>query len=180
MSGPLVPSNSQPGFAQQGSVDWVALSNTSVHFSVAVLSRLSRAGIDPFTLQVGRAICYNFALEPKAQEQISNAIFKLKRYGSYGELIWFGFGIREVVTDLADTEEGLTLVALCASLSATYDSLFAAKVLCELCALCQAPQSFRPALRQWKALVELCAGILTGSQFVNVANGFRRLVSGYY
>ena len=180
MSGPLVPSNPHPGFAQQGSVDWIALSNTSVHFSVAVLSRLSKAGIDPFTLQVGRAICYNFALEPNAQERISDAIYKIKRYGSYGDLIWFGFGIREVVTDLADTEEGLTLVALCAALSTTYDSLFAAEVLRELCVLCHAPESFRPAFRQWKALLELCAGILTASHFVNVADGFRRLISGYY
>lgn len=176
MSGPLVPLNSQ--FAQQGSVDWVALSNTSVQFSVAVLSRLSRAGIDAFTLQVGRAICFNFALEPDGQERVSSAILKLKRYGSYGDLIWFGFGIREVVTDLADTEEGLTLVALCAALSTTYDALFAAKVLRELCLLCKAPQSFSPALRQWKALVELCAGILSSAHFVLLVNGFRRLISG--
>jgi len=176
MSGPLVPSGAQ--FSQQGSVDWVALSNTSVQFSVAVLSRLSRAGIDAFTLQVGRAICFNFALEPHGQERMSDAILKLKRYGSYGDLIWFGFGIKEVVTDLADTEEGLTLVAVCAALSTTYEPLFAAKVLRELCVLCKAPQSFSPALRQWKALVELCAGILGSAHFVMLVNGFRRLISG--
>ena len=177
MSGSLVPVSSSQGFAQQGSVDWVALSNTSVQFSVAVLSRLSKAGIDAFTLQIGRAICYNFALEPEAQERISAEILKLKRYGSYGNIIWFGFGIREVVTDLANTEEGLTLIALSAALSTTYDSHFSAMVLRELCMLCKAPESFRPALRQWKALMELCAGILTGSQFVNKVNGFRRLIS---
>ena len=175
----LVPFNSSPGFAQQGSVDWVALSSTSVQYSVAVLSRLSKAGIDAFTLQVGRAICYNFALEPQAQERITAEILKLKRYGSYGNIIWFGFGIREVVTDLANTEEGLTLVGLCASLSTTYDSLFAAKLIRELCMLCKAPETFRPALRQWKVLVELCAGILSGSQFINLVNGFRQLISPY-
>lgn len=95
----------------------MTLSNTSVQFSVAVLSRLSRIGIDAFTLQVGRAICYNFSLEPNAQERISDAVLRTKRYGSYGDLIWFGFGIKEVVADLADTEEVLTLVGLCAALS---------------------------------------------------------------
>lgn len=64
-------------------MDWVALSNTSVQFSVAALSRLSRASIDAFTLQVGWAICYNFSLEPNAQERISDAILRLKRYGSW-------------------------------------------------------------------------------------------------
>ena len=62
--------------------------------------------------------------------------------------MWFGFGIKDIVTDLADTEEGLTLVALCAALSTTYDSTFAAQVIREICVLCKAPQSFTPALRQ--------------------------------
>ena len=179
MSASLVPSGGSSSFAQQGSVDWVALSGSSVQFSVAVLARLSKAGIDAFTLRFGQAICCNFALEPRAQELVYEAIHKAKKYPSYGDLMWFGFGIKDIVTDLADTEEGLTLVALCAALSTTYDSTFAAQVIRELCVLCKAPQSFTPALRQWKTLVELCAGILTSSHCVTLANGFRRLICGH-
>lgn len=124
MSGTLVPSSGSSNFAQQGSVDWVALSNSSVQFSVAVLARLSKAGVDAYTLRFGQVICCNFALEPRAQELVTEAIRKVKKYPSYGDLMWFGFGIKDIVTDLADTEEGLTLVALCAALSTTYDSLF--------------------------------------------------------
>ena len=175
MSGPLVPAPTK--FQQQGSVDWVELSGRSVQFSVAVLARLSKAGIDPFTLQVGRAICTNFSLNPIAQGRISDAILALKKFGSYGDIMWFGFGVKHVVTDLAETEEGLTLVAICAALSTTYDSLYGAHVLRELCGLCKAPQSFSPAIRQWKVLVELCAGILSSSQFALILDGFRRLVS---
>lgn len=180
MAGPLVPQNASPAFSQQGSVDWVELSSRSVGFSVAVLARLSKAGVDPFTLQVAKAICFNLSLEPKAQEMISDAILKLKKYSSYGDLIWFGFGVKHIVTDLAETEEGLTFVALCAALTSTYDSLYAARVLRELCILCKAPQSFTPALRQWKALIELCAGILAASHFELVLGGFRRLISPSY
>ena len=179
MSASLVPSSGSSNFAQQGSVDWVALSGSSVQFSVAVLARLSKAGIDAFTLRFGQAICCNFALEPRAQELVSDAIHKAKKYPSYGDLMWFGFGIKDIVTDLADTEEGLTLVALCAALSTTYDSTFAAQVIREICVLCKAPQSFTPALRQWKTLVELCAGILGSSHYVTLANGFRRLICGH-
>ena len=177
MSGTLVPTSAR--FQQQGSVDWVELSGRSVQFSVAVLARLSKAGIDPFTLQVGRAICANFSLHPIAQGRISDAILALKKFGSYGDVIWFGFGVKHVVTDLAETEEGLTLVALCAALSTTYDSLYGARVLRELCCLSKAPQLFTPAIRQWKILVELCAGILTTGHFILVLDGFRRLVSGW-
>ena len=175
MSGPLVPF--QPTFQQQGTVDWVELSGRKVNFTVAVLARLSKAGIDPFTLQVGRAICANFSLEPNAQQRVSDAIGKLKKYGSYENIIWFGFGIKHVVTDLAETEEGLTLVSICAALSVTYDSLFGARVLRELCGLCKAPSSFSPAIRQWKTLIELCSGILTSGHFLLVLDGFRRLVT---
>lgn len=176
MSGALVSTSAK--FQQQGSVDWVELSGKSVQFSVAVLARLSKAGIDPFTLQVGRAICTNFSLHPRAQGRISDAILALKKFGSYGDVIWFGFGVKHVVTDLAETEEGLTLVAVCAALSTTYDSLLGARVLRELCGLCKAPQSFSPAIRQWKILVELCSGILVSSHFGLVLDGFRRLASG--
>ena len=180
MSGPLVPQPSSAGFSQQGQVDWVELSTRSVQFSVAVLARLSRAGIDAYTLQVGRALCLNFALDPIAQEHIADAIFQLKKYSSYGNLIWFGFGVKHVVTDLAETEEGLTLVALCAALTTTYDSTYSARVVRELCVLQKAPQSFTPALRQWKAVVQLCSGILTSSHFILVLNGFWRLVSAQH
>lgn len=104
-SGPLVAQSPASGFSQQGQVDWVKLSGKSVQFSIAVLSRLSRAGIDAYTLHVGRAICLSFALDPIAQERIADVIFKLKKYSSYGDLISFGFGVKHVVTDLAETEE---------------------------------------------------------------------------
>lgn len=100
-----------------------------MQISVAVLARLSKAGVDPFTLQVGKAACFNIALGPPGQERISDEIFKLKKYSSYGELIWFGFGVKQIVTDLAETEEGMTLVGLCTALTTTYDSLFTARVL---------------------------------------------------
>lgn len=164
------------GFAQQGTVDWVSLYNSNVSCSVAVLARLSRAGIDLYTLQVGRAIGCNFVLGPQSQQRIHLAITRLRKYGSYDRLIWFGFGIKNVVTDLSETEEGLTLIALCAALSITYDSFTVAQVLRELCFLGQSSEGFTPALRQWRILVDLCAGILTIADFVHVLNGIRRLM----
>ena len=176
MSGALVPASSN--FQQQGTVDWVELSGRSVNFSVAVLARLSKAGVDPFTLQVGRAICTNFSLDPVAQQRISEAIQALRKFGSYRDIMWFGFGVKHVVTDLAETEQGLTLVAICAALSSTYTSLYGARVLRELCGLCKAPQAYSPAVRQWKILVELCSGVLNAGHFALLLDGFRRLVSG--
>ena len=57
--------------------------------------------------------------------------------------------------------------------------MYAAMVVRELCVLCKAPQSFTPAVRQWKALVGLCSGMFANTHFTLVANGFRRLISGH-
>lgn len=176
MSSSAVTHVSSSGFAQQGTVDWVSLYNSSVHCSVAVLARLSRAGIDLYTLQVGRALCFNFVLSPQSQQRVHAAITRLRKYGSYDRLIWFGFGIKNVVTDLSETEEGLTLVALTAALSVTYDSLTVAQVLRELCFFGKSSEGFTPALRQWRILVNLCAGILAATDFIHVLNGIRRLM----
>lgn len=64
----------------------------------------------------------SFSFRPVAQGRISDAVIALRKFGSYGDIVWFGFGVEHVVTDLAETEEGLTLVAICAALSTTYDS----------------------------------------------------------
>lgn len=179
MSDALVPQSSSAGFSQQGQVDWVKLSGRSVQFFVAVLARLAKAGVDVFTIQVSKAICLTFTLNLIAQERIADAISKLRKYESFGNVIWFGFGVKHVVTDLAETEQGLTFVGLCAALTTTYDSVYSARVLRELCVIQKAPQSFTPALRQWQGLVGLCAGILMSSQFVLIVDGFRRLISAH-
>lgn len=91
MSSAVVPYNPQSQqFTQQGQVDWVALSKSSVQFTVAFLARLSKAGVDALTIQVGRHMCRMFAFNPVGQERISLAITQLKKYGSYGNIIGSG------------------------------------------------------------------------------------------
>lgn len=164
-------------FEQQGTVDWVGLSNSTAQFSVGVLARLSKAGIDVFTLQMSRAICSNFTLTPSVQDSLTDAIQKLKKYGSYGDLVWFGFGIKHIVTELAETEEGLACVSLCAALSTLYENFYCAQVLRDLCQARKAPESFTPALRQWRTLVTLCSGVFTQHRFSLCLRGFTALIS---
>lgn len=171
MSSAVVP------FAQQGSVDWVALSNFSAHFSIGVLARLSKDGLDPFTLQMGRAICSDFTITSSFQQSLTDAIHGLKKYGSYGNVLGFGFGLKHIVTELSETEEGLACVSLCAALSTIYDNLYSAQVLRDLCRLQKAPELFTPALQQWRTLVTLSSGILMSHRFSLLLNTFRTLIS---
>lgn len=116
------------------------------------------------------------------QLNISNAISGLKIKETWGNIIWFGFGIKHVLRELGETERGLTLVGPCAALTATYSSLYAAKVARELFVISRTPEDYIPALRQWRILMDLCSGILTTSTFAHVLITMRSLLSNdsYY
>lgn len=74
-------------FAQQRTVDWVSLTNQTAQFFIGVLARLSKTGIDPFTLHMSRAICSEFSISSFVQQSLTDVIQKLKKYDSYGDLI---------------------------------------------------------------------------------------------
>ncbi|KAG8528600.1 uncharacterized protein KY384_006287 [Bacidia gigantensis] len=170
MSGQLTQPS--PSFSQQGQVDWVALSNSSVNFSVAALARFSRAGVDALTVQMGRTLGSIFRLAPHVQEEMHRAIRALKRYGLCQDVLWFGFGVKQIITDFSDTEEGLSFITLCSALLTTFDSAYVARVLREMCLRLKSPEGFTPSILQWKLLVDICSGILIGSHFSRVLHGF--------
>lgn len=130
MSGSLV--RPLAAFSQQGQVDWVALSNSTVNFSVAALARFSKAKVDIHTVQVCKALCWNFRLVYRVQEDMHDTIRNLTKYGLCQNILWFGFGIKETIINLSDTEEGLSFVTHCAVLLTTFDTFFAAQVLREI------------------------------------------------
>lgn len=177
MSDQLIPS-AGASFQQSGQVDWVSLSRSVVQISVGSLARFSRAGVDAYTVQVGKALCWNLELSAKVQDNLVEEINNLKCAKFCDNLLWFGFGIKQIVEDLAETEQGLALVALCSALTTHYDVFYAAQVLRQLCLQAKAPQHFMPSLQQWKALLRLCSGILMDSAFQRLLNGLHRHLRG--
>lgn len=85
----VVPS----AFTQQGSLDWVGLANTTVNFSVGLLSRFAAAGVDPYTVKVGQAIARNLPLSKDGHRSVQKALSELKSFGSMSDVLWFGFGV---------------------------------------------------------------------------------------
>lgn len=166
------------GLVTQGSVDWVSLSQKSVHFSVEVLSRFSRAGVEMITVAIGQAIFSGFNVPADGQQRLADAIAKLKGFPSYGDILWFGFGIKHIVRTLCETEQGATCTAICACLSVSYDTLFAGQVLKDLADESKVPGSLTPSLPQWAALVDVCSGAVTDSKFPTLVEGFSRLIAG--
>lgn len=173
----LVPSQSSPNFAQQGQLDWVAVVRTPVAFTLDVLARYGKAGVDALTVGIARAVCSQFDLKPAAQKRLEESISKLKTVHSFGKIAWFGFGLRHIIDDLLESEQGAACVALSGCLTTSYDTGYASQVYRCICQLKGAPGSLTPSLRQWGALVSICAGSLTNSQFPHLLAGFEMLLA---
>lgn len=157
----------------QGAIDWVALSKMTVSFSVELLARYSRAGVEPLTVAVGQALFTHLA---DAQKRLGLSVSKLRAYSSAANALWFGIGFKHLIRTLMETEQGATLNAVSSCLMVSYDSQFSATVLKTLCDQCSMPDSLTPSLSQWCAFVKLCAPAVTASQFPILVEGFSRLL----
>ncbi|ENH62286.1 hypothetical protein FOC1_g10015254 [Fusarium oxysporum f. sp. cubense race 1] len=110
-SAPLMAQDLQPstvvGFQQQGTVDWTRIMSGSVTFSVDVLSRLSKAGVEAFTIYAARAIFSNVKLGPNGELRLHRALDKLSAFPSFGKALWFGFGVKHIIWSMQESTEGL-------------------------------------------------------------------------
>lgn len=164
-----------PSFAQQGSLDWVALSRMQYSASIAVLGRLAGAGIDSLTVGFGQAMCTAIPLTLHGEKVLHNAMSRLKVCSSYGDLIWFGVGVRHVLRDLVQTTQGSALVALSATLCEGYSVDVSALVLHELSQSLGAPSDITPSFQQWNAVAKAAACVFTTSTLGLKISQFTRL-----
>lgn len=162
--------------AQQGSLDWVALSKTTVSFSVELLARYARAGVEALTIAVGQALFVQFCVPADAQKRLQLSVSRLKAYSSAANALWFGIGFKHLIRTLMETEQGATLVAVSSCLMVSYDDEFSATVLKTLCDKSSMPEKLTPSLSQWGAFVNLCAAAVTASQFPLLVEGLSRLL----
>ncbi|KAM0426049.1 hypothetical protein ACHAPT_008680 [Fusarium lateritium] len=178
-SAPLLSQDLQPGtavgFQQQGTVDWIAVANGTVGFSVDVLSRLSKAGVEALTIYAARAIFSNVRLGKLGEIRLQQAMKKMDAFPSVSKVLWFGFGVKHIIRSMQDSAEGLACLGLCACLTEEYSTVVAAKVIRELFLLYNPPAEVTPALRQWTSLVETSEGLLAPTEFGLVLHGLARL-----
>jgi len=164
-------------FPQSGSWSWVNLIDSGIRGAVKVLSRYSAAGVDQYTVIIGQIVCANFKLNVRGVQRLESAIMELKTMNTIGNMLHFGFGVDSVVRNLAATEEGGILVALCAAATETFALDHAANIFWELVRTFKAPEKQIPSPMQWKALLKACAGTLAETEFPKMAEHFMHLHS---
>lgn len=155
--------NGNPSFAQQGTVDWVGLSQMQFSASIAVLGRLASAGIDSLTVAFGQAMCSRIPLGAHGEKVLRDAMKGLVSLSTFGDVIWFGVGIRHLLRDLVQTSQGSALVALCGALTEGYSRAGSALVLYEVAKLCGGPKDLLPSFAQWEALIKVAASVFNNT-----------------
>ena len=162
----LVPaSSSSQQFSTKGSIDWTALGRMQLSASVAILGRLSAAGVEPLTVAVGQAMCSRIPLGVHGEKVLMDAMGNLKAFSSAGDLIWFGVGVRHILRTLVQTSQGASLVALCAALAEGHPVPTAALMMFEMSKILGSPDDLRPSFAQWEALVKVCSSVFTVTTF---------------
>jgi hypothetical protein len=105
-------------------VDWVAVSQTTFAASVAVLARLSKAGLEPLTVAIAQAMSINIPIGVHGEERLKEAMSSLKTFSSFGDIIYFGIGVRHVLRTLVQTSQGASSVALVAALTEGHSTMY--------------------------------------------------------
>jgi hypothetical protein len=165
LNGSSVGSISTP-FNNQGQVDWVAFGNTVYSASLAVMQRLSNAGIQPITHGAALALGSQYRIGDVGLRRVEEMLQKLPRKQIVNKLLEVGFGIRHIIYTLADSQHGLNIVALCSCLTAWHTEIYSARVLEALWKIRGFPDEYKPAPKQFVRLIEACAGSITTSTFL--------------
>ena len=170
---------SPSSFAQQGTVDWPALAGASINASVSFLTRLSGCGVELWTAAVAQVIFGNLQIGVEGDKRIRHELSKLHSFGSFGNLMHFGIGIKHIVRTLADSAEGMATVALCAALVEAHSTTVSVEILQEFAKLYYPDDegTLVPSFRQWEALLVSCSGVLSTSPFGSIIEFFVRLDS---
>ena len=165
----LVPLSNATGspstFSQQGTIDWTALGRMQLSASVAIVGRLAAAGIESLTVAVGQILCNRVPIGAHGEKVLMESMGKLKSFSAFGDVVWFGIGIRHVLRSLVHTSQGASCVALCAALAECHSRKASALVLYEMAKRSGSPQELSPSVSQWEAMIKTCASIFTPSTF---------------
>ncbi|KAH6962971.1 hypothetical protein DER45DRAFT_590836 [Fusarium avenaceum] len=169
------PSSTAVHLQQQGTVDWTAVANGSVTFSIKELSHLSKAGVEGLTICAARAMFRDVKLSNNGELRLHRALRNICAFPSTDKRLRFGVGIRHIIWDMRESAEGLTCLAICASLVESYTTAAAARIMRELFLLYNPPSELTPGLSQWQALVESSEAILAPTEFGLVLHELTRL-----
>ena len=142
---------------------------------ISILSRISAARVDPYTIVVAQNLGQLFQLTPKGRQHILEALSKLQAFQTLSRALYIGVGVEHLIHILARTEEGVMCIALCSSLSEFYGKSTTSEILIDMVKTNRAPEELRPSIPEWSALTDACSGTLAASPLPTLAEKYMQL-----
>ena len=133
--------------------------------SVAIVGRLAAAGIESLTVAVGQVLCNRIPIGAHGEKVLMESMGKLNSFSAFGDVVWFGIGVRHVLRSLVHTSQGASCVALCAALAECNSRESSALILYEMAKRSGSPHDLSPSTSQWAALIKTCSSIFAPSTF---------------
>ena len=168
-------SGAKGGFSTSGQLDWVKIIKLPFEISIGILSRISAARVDPYTIVVGQKLGQLFQLTSLGRQRVREPLSQLRAFPTLNQALYIGVGIENMIHILARTEEGMMCIVLCSDLSDFYSNTNAAEVLMEMVQLSRAPEELRPSILEWESLIDACAGVFATSLFPTLGEKYMRL-----
>jgi len=160
---------SRPGGVLQITIDGGATASGMMNFSVNILARLSKAGIDTLTFGVTVLVGNYITWSPEGSKRFYDAISKAPVHKGFSNILWFGFGHKSPIQILAETDAGSRFTAISSCLTEVYSINMAAQIMMafskRVLEKMSEPKAPLPSLLQMHLLVEKCAGIFSAGSF---------------
>ncbi|KAH8151452.1 uncharacterized protein LAJ45_04657 [Morchella importuna] len=163
-------------FPQNGTVDWTSLTSMTVSVPLTLMSRLSQAGVDQYTLELVKFYGQFMNLPSQHLEVVEKSLLQAKKFGFSANALFVGTGISLVPSLLARTRGGIAFSAVTMALRASFEANFTARVLSEWLSFFERPAELSlPSVSQLQAVSNEVAGCPIDPEIGHVIWGLEQL-----
>jgi hypothetical protein len=167
-------------FEQGGQIDWVGLTSTIVSVPVSILARLSQAGVDGYTLEMGKVFGRQFNIAESYRRAVEKQLARSEKFGISSNTFFFGTGISVIPRLLGATRGGVSFAGIVMALRATYDPHYTARVLSEMIKSVCPPDICIPSITQFESLSDELAATMVADEIANLVWGMELAVHAQF
>jgi len=158
-------SGSGSGFQAQGQIDLTSIAYSVLQLGFGILERSSQVGIERLTLDAGLSVGAKLILGFGAAQRLKREISQSHAFSWMWSILHTCVGTKHVVRRLAESREGLSMLALVGCMSEIYNIEVCADILEHLFDMLRQPRELMPSKDQWIKLVTVCRQAVPSTAF---------------
>lgn len=153
--------------------DWATFRKEPLFFSSAQLARYSRTEVDPYVIEISKSLCRSFPLCLEAKNHLGRKFRCAPEVAKESEST--GSELPSVVSQIAESEEGLLFLGILGVLTEYYNNTSVATVFDELAKWKKVPEDLAPTAQSWKTVATLLGNRLGSDEFRSAVDRYTQL-----